>query len=133
MSRSYDRYDLNRDFWDIFWEEDERSAVYGTYLRRYFKSPDGCYHSWHSSKVRESFKEVWLPCRYRLGPPTSIDAVPWWANTVGQGSTPSWWTRRMMNRPRRHEASTLCHIAKIHNDPESLIFPLSKRPHVYYY
>ncbi|WP_411888377.1 hypothetical protein [Hydrocarboniphaga effusa] len=49
-------------------------------------------------------------------------------------STPGWWVRLQVNRPRRHENRYLCHRVLRGFDPEGMTWPLgSHKPHVYYW
>lgn len=49
-------------------------------------------------------------------------------------STPNWWVREFMNRPRRRENRHLCRLIKFGCDPDLMIWPLGNRkPHRYYW
>ncbi|WP_295679509.1 hypothetical protein [uncultured Nevskia sp.] len=49
-------------------------------------------------------------------------------------STPGYWVRLHMNRPRRHENRHMCWQVMRGRDPDGLIWPLgSRKPHVYYW
>jgi hypothetical protein len=48
-------------------------------------------------------------------------------------TSPSWWTREMMNRPARHETQRLLNEITIDNCEEELNFPNWKSPYIYYY
>jgi len=49
-------------------------------------------------------------------------------------STPSWWVRMHMNRPRRHLNRSLCRQVEKGCDPESIAWPLGNhKPHLYYW
>jgi hypothetical protein len=47
---------------------------------------------------------------------------------------PSWWARLYMNRPARRKQNGLLHTAlKLYLDSDELVFPLSRKPFVYYW
>lgn len=49
-------------------------------------------------------------------------------------STPGWWVRDHMNRPRRYLNRELCRRAALGDDPSAFVWPLGNRkPHVYYW
>jgi hypothetical protein len=49
-------------------------------------------------------------------------------------ATPSWWTRQMMTRPQRQEVRRLVkHTMGLADYEDAPLFPLAKKPHVYYW
>jgi len=49
-------------------------------------------------------------------------------------STPGWWVRQFMNRPRRHLNHDLCRKVLRGDDPEGLVWPPGNRkPHRYFW
>ena len=49
-------------------------------------------------------------------------------------STPSWWVREYMNRPKRHKNTSLCHLIKKGYSADDVAWPVGNRkPHVYYW
>lgn len=49
-------------------------------------------------------------------------------------STPGWWVRVHMNRPRRRANRELCRLMALGHDPDAINLPLGNRkPHVYYW
>jgi len=49
-------------------------------------------------------------------------------------STPGWWVRMYMNRPRRHINRQLCHLVDLGHDPEEIVWPLgNSKPHRYFW
>ena len=50
------------------------------------------------------------------------------------GSTPKWWRKLHMTRPRRRENKRACRMILKGRDPDGLILPLGNcKPHVYYW
>ena len=50
------------------------------------------------------------------------------------GAAPSWWTRLYMTKPsRRQEALAIIKILKDPEEADSFLFPLAKKPFVYYW
>ena len=48
--------------------------------------------------------------------------------------TPSWWIRSMMTRPQRQEVRRLIkHTLDLPNLEDAPLFPLTKKPHIYYW
>lgn len=49
-------------------------------------------------------------------------------------STPAYWVRDHMNRPRRRQNRQICRLVTRGHDPEGFSWPLGNRkPHVYYW
>lgn len=49
-------------------------------------------------------------------------------------TTPSWWIRLTMNRPRRRLNRTMCHQVLAGMDADGMAFPLGNhKPHNYYF
>jgi hypothetical protein len=49
-------------------------------------------------------------------------------------STPGWWTKLHMTRPKRRENARVCLLVLKGDDPDGLTFPLGNRkPHEYYW
>lgn len=49
-------------------------------------------------------------------------------------STPGWWVRETMNRPRRRIHRYFCHKVMLGHDPDAIAWPLGNhRPHCYYW
>ena len=49
-------------------------------------------------------------------------------------STPGYWVRLHMNRPRRHENRSLCYRVTLGDDPDGMIWPLGcHKPHKYFW
>lgn len=49
-------------------------------------------------------------------------------------ATPSWWTRAMMTRPQRQHVRRLVkRTMELVDYDDAPLFPLAKRPHVYYW
>lgn len=52
----------------------------------------------------------------------------------GNMSTPSWWTRTFMTRPRRYENKAACKAILRGENPDGMYFPLGNhKPHTYYW
>lgn len=50
------------------------------------------------------------------------------------GSTPGWWVRTTMNRPRRRLNRHLCGLVVKGREPDALLWPVGgRKPHVYYW
>jgi hypothetical protein len=49
-------------------------------------------------------------------------------------STPGWWCKLMMTRPKRRETALACHRVVQGDDPDGMVFPLGNhKPHSYYW
>lgn len=46
---------------------------------------------------------------------------------------PGWWVREFMSRPARIRANQLCHLIEMGRDPDGVLWPSHKRPHLYYW
>lgn len=58
----------------------------------------------------------------------NIDTEWHWMNT------PSWWIREMMTRPQRAEVrACIYRTLKCDNMEDAPLFPLTKKPHIYYW
>lgn len=50
------------------------------------------------------------------------------------GSTPKWWRKLYMTRPRRRDNKHVCRLILKGRDPDGLVLPLGNcKPHVYYW
>ncbi len=51
-----------------------------------------------------------------------------------QMTTPQWWIKDYMTKPRRRESTRLCYSIIKGEDPENIAWPLgNKKPHIYYW
>jgi hypothetical protein len=46
---------------------------------------------------------------------------------------PSWWVREFMTRPARIRSNMMCHFVEMGRDPDSMLWPDSRKPHLYYW
>lgn len=82
----------------------------------------------------------WYYDYYGRGPTCHFDDAPrcpWWRYGIHwypYSSTPSAWTRIMMTRPARaEEHRMLSKLTRDAIDTDAGIFPLAKKPHIYYW
>lgn len=65
--------------------------------------------------------------------------IDWWDDIYGYNyysRDPSWWRRLMQEKPARRETKMLCREITKANDPEwaeEVVFPLARKPHIYYW
>lgn len=49
-------------------------------------------------------------------------------------STPGWWVRKQMNRPRRYVHHRLCRLALLGHDHDAIVWPPGNhKPHKYFW
>ena len=73
----------------------------------------------------KDYQEAWDKCLYRI-----------WSEAYGYGlysSCPKEWNKLHHIRPTRRKEKASCNKVTIENMGEDIMFPLDKKPHIYYW
>lgn len=89
---------------------------------------------WHRRDLR---KEWWIEYLYP-GLPNEVGKkradARFHSDNLRAMSTPSWWVREYMTAPQRQEVRRLVRKVLLMSDLEDTpLFPLAKKPHLYYW
>lgn len=113
MSRTYKdiRKYKKAKFWDMYWENKKSSSIH-----------------WYYTGLSQIDNDI-LPFILKNKEFSNVEQV-----YTNYSTAPSWWTHLFSNIPKRRQETSL--IRKVLTNPEeadALLFPLARKPFVYYW